>query len=680
MLLLVLFPLVVVIPAILCLAIYWAERFSYDQLLRKVNTDLAVAHSAFIHMQQNYLEELENLGRAQVFQAALADLDVTTLRDQLELLQLTDGFDFLHVTDLQGRWIASAYSTADGVSKSSPQLTKAVQFATAGVGVEIYSPIEIKRENPVLADKISLQLRDTPYATPSTKKVENRALVVRAVYPVKNSRGVLVALLDGGVLLNRNFGFVDAIRDLVYEKGSIAEGGWGAVTVFLEDVRISTNVPYNHDDGERALGTLVSSEVRSQVLEDGGKWIDRAFEVNDWYISGYEPIVDVNDKRVGMLYAGYVETPLRSALYQAIAILSLLLVLAMVIGAIQAIRGAKSIFHPIESMTAVVRAEQAGKRMRIGPVESHDEIGELSIQFDTMLDLLEDRNRQIQKAAEDMEIKVDERTSELREKNTRLQKTIDLLQQTRQQLVMAEKLAALGELTAGVAHEINNPTAVILGNVEIVISELGQQVGPVKTELDLIIQQVDRIRTIVDKLLKYSRPPEVVSDLERVLLSEVVDDTLLLVRHEAENKDIAIRLKRRGNHQVLINRQELQQVLVNLIMNAIHASPEGGKIEISMHDWDSKGVIVRIRDHGRGIPANQIHRIFDPFYTSHTEGGTGLGLSVSYGIIRHYGGRITVKSEPGSGSCFDIYLLYEPVFTVDDELLIEQLFSMSSKA
>jgi two-component system NtrC family sensor kinase len=349
-------------------------------------------------------------------------------------------------------------------------------------------------------------------------------------------------------------------------------------------------------------------------------------------------------------------------------------------GAILAIRGAKSIFQPIESMTAVVRAEQAGEHRRIGHVESRDEIGELAVQFDRMLDLLEERNNQIQRGAEDLELKVEERTSELKEKNIRLQKTIDLLRQTRKQLVMAEKLAALGELTAGVAHEINNPTAVILGNVQIVISELGENVGPVETELDLIIEQVYRIRTIVDKLLKYSRPTEYASDLESVDLNHVLEDTLLLVRHEAENKAIQIKLTSNRNFKVVINRQELQQVLVNLIVNAIHASPQGGQIHLKIRKWPSKGAIICVRDYGNGIPADQLDRIFDPFFTVNKETGTGLGLSVSYGLIRRYGGRITVNSTPGEGTRFDVYLLSKPVFTNDDETLIEQLMSVSSEA
>ncbi|MES9847867.1 MAG: cache domain-containing protein, partial [Candidatus Thiodiazotropha sp.] len=122
-------------------------------------------------------------------------------------------------------------------------------------------------------------------ARPTVQRIEGRGMMIRALYPVKNSRGQVVAVLDGGVLLNANFKFVDTIRDLVYGPGSLPKGSIGTVTVFLNDVRITTNVP--RTPNQRALGTRVSDEVRTQVLDDGEKWIDRAFVVNDWYISAY---------------------------------------------------------------------------------------------------------------------------------------------------------------------------------------------------------------------------------------------------------------------------------------------------------------------------------------------------------------------------------------------------------
>jgi two-component system NtrC family sensor kinase len=126
-----------------------------------------------------------------------------------------------------------------------------------------------------------------------------------------------------------------------------------------------------------------------------------------------------------------------------------------------------------------------------------------------------------------LEVKVAERTRELREKNERLEKTIALLRQTRRRLVTAEKLAAVGELTAGIAHEINNPIAVMLGNMDVLIDELGEHARPLKTEIDLIIEQIYRIRAIVDKLLQYSRPSEYAGYVEEVDVNRLIEDTLV---------------------------------------------------------------------------------------------------------------------------------------------------------
>ena len=209
---------------------------------------------------------------------------------------------------------------------------------------------------------------------------------------------------------NANFTFVDVIRDLVYGPGSLAAGSIGTVTVFLDDVRITTNVPIR--PGERALGTRVSNEVRTNVLDQGNTWIARAFVVNDWYISSYEPIIDVDGNRVGMLYAGFLEAPYRQSLINALIVLVLLFFALMGLTALVAVKGAKSIFKPIELMSSVVHATREGEEKRIGKIVSKDEIGSLANEFDAMLDLLNERKLLIQNWANELEEKVEERNSE----------------------------------------------------------------------------------------------------------------------------------------------------------------------------------------------------------------------------------------------------------------------------
>ncbi|MDH3639227.1 MAG: cache domain-containing protein [Gammaproteobacteria bacterium] len=667
LLLLVLFPMALVLPTILGVSIFWSQKYTYDQLYAKVNTDLTVAHDVFSRLQKEYLTQLKSLAESYQFRVSLEANDWGRLHEQLDVFRQTTKFEFLHITDFTGRW---QELQKDGVfkrkGKPSPLLVAALREGNPGVGVEIFSRDDLQAEGGSLAERVRLALVYTPRAEPTSRTIEDRAMVVRAVHPVRDARGHVIAALDGGVLLNNNFTFVDRIRDLVYGPGSIPEGGWGTVTVFLDDVRITTNVPLSK--GERALGTRVSQVVRDQVLSRGENWIDRAFVVNDWYISAYEPIVDVYGERVGMLYAGYLEAPYRDAYLKAMTVLSIAIFIAVMFAGWVVVRGAKSIFNPVEAMTNLVRATQRGEHRRIGMIESKDEIGELARQFDDMLELLKERNRQIEQAAENLELKVEERTRELREKNVHLQKSINLLRQTRQQLAIAEKLAALGELTAGVAHEINNPTAVILGNIDVLKTELGDDGRSVEAEIELIVEQAYRIRSIIDKLLQYARPAEYAGYLDELDVNDAVADTLTLVKHELDTKNTVIRTAYHACTPVRINRQELQQVLVNLLINANHSTPSGGVIEITTRDSAHGTVAIEIKDYGVGIPLEELGKVFDPFYTR-KKSGTGLGLSVSYGLIRRYGGVITVDSEEGRWTLFTVFLRPEPVFEDGEEVL-----------
>lgn len=667
LLLLVLFPMILVLPTILGVTIYWSQKYTYDQLYAKVNTDLNVAHDVFARLQREYLAQLKGLAESYHFRVRLESHDWERLQEQLDIFRETTKFDFLHITNFTGRWQelqnAGAFTRK---GKPSPLLVAALREGNSGVGVEVFNAADLRAESPTLAEYVRLPLVYTPHAEPTSRTIEDRAIVIRVVHPVRDAQGHVIAALDGGVLLNNNFSFVDRIRDLVYEPGSLPETGWGTVTVFLDDVRITTNVPLAQ--GERALGTRVSQAVSERVLARGEKWVDRAFVVNDWYISAYEPIADVYGDRVGMLYAGYLEAPYRDVYLKAMTVLSIAICAAVFFAGWVVVRGAKSIFQPVEEMTDVVRATQRGEHRRIGKISSNDEIGELARQFDAMLDLLTERNREIEQAAENLEWKVEERTRELREKNIDLQQSIDLLHKTRQQLAIAGKLAALGELTAGVAHEINNPTAVILGNIDVLKSELGEAAAAVDTEIELIVGQAYRIRSIVDKLLQYARPAEYAGYLDELDVNEVIDETLALVRHELEKRQAVVRTTYSARSPVRMSRQELQQVLVNLLMNANHAIAPRGIIEIATYDTVGDTVAIRIKDYGTGIPAQDLGKVFDPFYTR-KKSGTGLGLSVSYGLIRRYGGMITVDSNEGHWNLFSVFLRHEPVFEDGEEVL-----------
>lgn len=673
---LALFPILLVMPIALALAINWGKEFTYQQLFLKVRTDLNVSHDAFSRIQQDYLTNLERLAESYVFRVALESGNQASISEQVQHLKGQQKFSFLHVINVKKLSLDLAQESQKRdeffIKKDSSSLLSAYQ-GQASVGVEIYSTDELFEIDPKLQDQMKLPLLETPRARPVKRTQEDRAMVIRALYPVKDSRNEIVAILDGGVFLNGNFEFVDAIRELAYAPQSLPEGSIGTVTVFLDDVRISTNVPLKK--GERALGTRVSNEVRTKVLDNGLTWIDRAFVVNDWYVSSYEPIIDINGKRVGMLYAGFLEKPFRDQLWKALGVLIMMFLGLMLFSAWAAIRGARKIFKPIEKMSNVVHSAQEGGALRVGAIQSKDEIGTLSREFDDMLDELQLRNQEIQEWAESLEDKVELRTTELKNKNQDLENSIQLLRQTRQQLVAAEKLAALGELTAGVAHEINNPTAVMLGNLDVMVAELGDNVKPVQHEVDLVIEQIYRIKDIINRLLQYAHPDEYAGYVTTVEVNTLINDTMDLVSHLRKEEIIDIKMDLSATLLVEINPQELQQVLVNLLVNAIHALPkEGGEITIKSQDWQQKGVVIYVSDNGKGIEKEALKQVFNPFFSTKGQGkGTGLGLSISYGLVRRYGGNIKAESELGKGSEFSIWLLCEPEMIKDEEAIAEQL-------
>ncbi len=674
LLVLVLFPVIIVMPTVVGMAYLWSNEVTYRQLLMKVNTDLSVAHDAFIGNQKAFLTHLSLGVESYTFRNALSAMlsgsrDGYLMKEALSRLQREGGFDFVEVVTLDGCDFFEPQRCRGGESA----LMQRAVAGEAAVAVDLFSAEELRSLSPALAERVYLPLQPTPHAQPTQRVVEDRGMLFHMVSPLRARNGEVKAVVRAGVLVNRNFEFVDSLRDLVYSRGSLVEDSIGTVTVFLDDVRINTNVPRElQSPQQRALGTRVSAQVRDKVLTNGEQWVGRAFVVNEWYISAYEPITDVHGDVVGMLYAGFLEAPFRQNHYDALKFLLVLFVVVATLCIFLAIRGAKSIFKPIESMARVIRKTQQGHDLRIGKLASHDEIGELAAQFDLMLDQLQIQRDQIQAAADQLEVKVGLRTQELKQKTIDLQENINLLQRTRQQLVAKEKLAAIGELAAGIAHEINNPTAVILGNMDLITQELGSAAQPITRETELIIQQVDRIRAIITNLLQYARPGDAMIQIAQVDLNRVVQDALVLVRHDLIRHGVRLQLDLRADRLVGGNHQQFQQVMINLIVNAMHAMATGGRLVVRSRNWHGEGVLLTVRDNGRGIAPDTLSYIFDPFF-SRTPGGTGLGLSISQGILQRFGAEVRVRSRVGVGTVFFIWLPCNPEINLEEERLLHRI-------
>jgi molybdenum cofactor biosynthesis protein B len=267
---------------------------------------------------------------------------------------------------------------------------------------------------------------------------------------------------------------------------------------------------------------------------------------------------------------------------------------------------------------------------------------------------------------------------EIRQTDHDLEAVLALLRETRhKQLVQNEKLAAVGELIAGVAHEINNPLAVMLGYVNLVTQELGPTAWSVRMEVDLIVQQIERVRKIIDSLLDIARPMDDVELLSPEDMATLIQESLGLVLDQAPRDNPKVCLDLQATCPVRIGRQDLQQVIVNLLVNAFHAvEANGGLIEVGSRDWEGRGILISVRDTGPGVPAHLTEKIFRPFFTTKGAGkGTGLGLAVSTGLIRRYGGALSLEATSEAGTEFHIRVLAEPVFDDEDTWLAQTLVS-----
>ena len=636
LLVMALVPLMVLLPVLLVMGISrWNNDYN-NLLIAKVESELQVAEQYLQRIVGATGTSVEALAASLAIQKAAED---GRLNDFLTSEKDALGLDFLSIVQP---------TSIDEHMQKWPVVQSALT-GTARTAVDLFEADDLLMIDVALAEQAELILIPTEAAVPTDKVAETRGMMIHTAAPVSinGSQRVLV----GGILLNRNLDFIDTINTLVYQRKNTAEDPRGTATLFLEDVRISTNVRLF--ENVRALGTRVSAEVRSAVLDQGQTWLDRAFVVNDWYISGYLPIYDSFDQRIGMLYVGFLEEPFRLVKRDAIAMMWIAFIGVLIVFIPVFLRLAGGIFSPLERMTKTMRLVETGDlTARNNLSRTGGEIAEVSHHLDHLLDQVQERDKQLRDWADDLNVRVEERTAQLQEANQKLETTY-------KQLVMSEKLASIGEITAGVAHEINNPVAVIQGNVDVVRLTLGEQAEPVKTELDLIDRQIMRIGGIVGKLLQFARPSDYGKFEEYVNLRDVTQDSLGLVDHVYASKDIDVKLEFSDVPDVKIDPSELQQVIINLIINAVQAMDGKGILTIQSHllERDGKnGVYLTFHDSGPGISEDTINTIFDPFFTTKRAKGTGLGLSISQTIIQTAGGIITADNHPEGGALMSIWL------------------------
>ena len=610
-----------------------------NQAKSKVHHDLNTARMVY-EKQLKLIQNSIYIGASgNTIQQTLYSNDRNRLLTRLEQIRRDTNLDFLSVGDHEGRVILRMTNPEHkGDDVSQIQIVKAALNGKTVAGTEILTKEILQNEDERLAEQTLIQLIDTPKAKAADKKVETSGMVLVAASPIFKEDGTLLGVLYGGHLLNRNFMIVDRVWDLVYKGEKYRDQDIGTVTIFLEDLRVSTNVKTK--EGKRALGTRVSAEVADAVLTRGERWSSRAFVVNDWYISEYEPIKDYNGKTVGILYVGLLEKAYTSIRNKVVFTFMIVATLGffLIVGISYLITS--TITRPLSEMVSVTQSIATGDLERRIKVKSKDEIGQLGLSFNRMVASLRKMRAELEEWANTLEQKVKERTEEL----AAMQNT----------LVQSQRLASLGKLAAGIAHEINNPLGGILVLSSLVVEDLKDD-DPHRENLQEVIKQTMRCRDIVKGLLQFSRQEE--GKTEYVKVNDILNNTLSLIEKQAlfhnievvKNLDVEL-------PYILGDNSQLQQVFINVILNAVQAMKEIGTLTINTsHDKKNDMVVIEISDTGCGIPEESIDRIFDPFFTTKEVGeGTGLGLSIAYGIVTKHHGRMRVKSKLGEGSTFTV--------------------------
>ncbi len=584
----------------------------------------------------NFLYQEEILKRSRIIEylAKTSEIvEATAARNRTflfnKLVQIKDElqFDIVNLVDPDGRVLvrANAFEEHGDSIAHYRYISYVIENRRPVYGTGLLEAESIRREGPELAERTIIKVIPTPHAPARSSTVEDRGLVIKIAAPVMAGRR-MIGILYAAILLNNNDGFIDRFKRLVFREETFRGKDVGTTTIFLGDVRIATNV--FDREGRRAIGTQVSEEVYRKVYERGENWQGVAFVVDSWYLSGYSPIYDVTGQRIGMLYVGVLKAKydrlLRRTglLFLAIVLLTTLVALAVAAYLIG------TITRPVNRIIAA-SAEIAGGRYT--KLEAHPDDDEdarkIGDAFNKMVSAVEERDLRLQELTE--------RT-----------------------ILKSEKLASIGRMASGVAHEINNPLTGVLTYSSLLLEELKGTSH--EEDLRVIRDETLRCRKIVRGLLDFARetvPQKVSADV-----NALIDESLRILEKQASFQNVAIERRfDRSLPPLLLDVGQFKSVFNNLAVNAADAMPAGGRLTIvTERDAAAGELVLRVADTGTGISPENMGKLFEPFFTTKDPGkGTGLGLAVTYGVIKRHGGTVDVKSKVGEGTEFTIRLPLE---------------------
>jgi two-component system, NtrC family, sensor kinase len=383
------------------------------------------------------------------------------------------------------------------------------------------------------------------------------------------------------------------------------------------------------EEVQLASAAIGSRAAAARVLHrgDGSEWLAAAAPVG---AMGWAVVVE---QPASAAFSGALRVRRYTVFWVAVALL-----LTAVLGAVLA----RGLSQPVRELSEGVRALAEGRYDKTVPAESRDELGQLADGFNRMAREIQRRDEEIRAWNAELQQRVEHRTAELKV--------------AQDQILRTRRLAAIGSLGAGIAHELNNPLTAVAGLISLVRKQLGES-SPQSDTLKQALEQTRRVSKIVGDLRQFAEQ-ERTHGGRRFPLAQPVQSALDLYADQLREKRIEVRQDLKdGLREAQGDPTQIQQVVAHLLQNAIAAMPDGGELRIDLSDVGGDALKLTVTDSGRGIAPEMRERIFDPFFTTKDgTAGVGLGLSISHSIVEAHHGKLLVDSAPGRGATFTILL------------------------
>lgn len=569
----------------------------------------------------------------------------TRYGDDLEELKKMSGLDYVLVIPE-----VRAADSRDDIIKEVATDRKSL------MGLRVLHSDELAAMGEALVKKARIEIRTTPRARPSTEKELENAITMEFARPLYDRQGKYRGVLCAGRLINNDIDIIKKIHSYVFEETTIKGKPFGTVTIFLDDVRVATNVL--DDEGNLAVGTCVSSNVYERVVKDGRLWVDRAFVVTDWYLTAYEPLRDINGRIIGILYVGILEKPYRDMEFRILSVFVIVLLASIAITIFLSFMIAGAISDPVRDVLVATRKIAGGEYDHTLEVTNRiKEMNSLAESFNSMAEKLKEREQSLKVSNEALK----ESEQSLKLSNEALKERESSLQ------VSNEKLATLNksylDLLGFVAHELKGILATTMLNAYTVRDGfLGMINFKQRKALDAVVRNLDYFDATVKNFLNLSRleKGEMTFNKKAHLLREdIFEGAVEDIEKPAAEKGMTIENNMEENVTVYCDRTLLQIVANNLVGNTVKYGVQGGLIRLSSR-IDGDKVEVEVYNDGRPVTEAEKARLFKKFSRLDAQEtkkakGTGLGLYITKQIAEQHGGSVRVEPRE-KGNAFIITL------------------------